>query len=564
MATLVVPGVSVETRFDVLPPLPAPAGILGAAGIVDRPPRDGGLVTVTMVSELRDLLGPGTEATMPEMVHALRNGASEVVVSPVAGGSPAFVRLPNANGVDAVVLRCRSNGSWGNGLSVDIQGIANAAGEIVRVRLRLLRAGQVAEEFSDLQIAPGAPGDLFDTTNRQSHMVVALDPNFEEALPAPGDYAFSDTTPSPEVLVQGGTQPLFNLLAHDGVDLTGLSVRITVGAEDLITVEVFQGGLQETFVDLTMDPDGDDYLPYVILTQSRLIRIQPLSSMPAGEQLPRRTDAPIPLHDGTSPTVAQYLEAIDLLTDDTRVNLLVACIEPGRLDTQVRQIHQALVAQAVAMAENGAPRIAFGSVTAREQPVKDLVKDHSASVRNRRFVLVSPAGAEGAVAGLVSRMNPRESPTFKPCPLFELPPATYRQGELNQLLGPAINLLVIQDRAGRGIVVLKGIDTTGDQISVTRVADVCIRETKGICENFIGILNSEEARIALKQMIIALFTRMEREGALVPSTDGKDPAFLVNVYSTQQDFAQGIVRVDIAVRPVRAIDYIYATIRVRN
>ena len=43
-----------------------------------------------------------------------------------------------------------------------------------------------------------------------------------------------------------------------------------------------------------------------------------------------------------------------------------------------------------------------------------------------------------------------------------------------------------------------------------------------------------------------------------------DPAFVVDVYSTQTDFAQGIVRIDIAVRPVRAIDYIYATIRVKN
>jgi len=49
----------------------------------------------------------------------------------------------------------------------------------------------------------------------------------------------------------------------------------------------------------------------------------------------------------------------------------------------------------------------------------------------------------------------------------------------------------------------------------------------------------------------------------VPSTDGSDPAFKVNVYSSQADFALGIVRVDIAVRPVRAIDYIYATIQIQ-
>jgi len=161
-------------------------------------------------------------------------------------------------------------------------------------------------------------------------------------------------------------------------------------------------------------------------------------------------------------------------------------------------------------------------------------------------------------------MNPQDSPTFKSTPLFEISPAKYRESELNRLLSSSTNLLVVQNRAGRGVVVLKGIDTTGDQISVTRVADQAIRETKAISENFIGRLNTDEARIALKQQIVATFTRMERAGALVPSTDGKDPAFLVDVYSTQLDFAQGIVRIDIAIRPVRAIDYIYATIRVKN
>jgi hypothetical protein len=65
-------------------------------------------------------------------------------------------------------------------------------------------------------------------------------------------------------------------------------------------------------------------------------------------------------------------------------------------------------------------------------------------------------------------------------------------------------------------------------------------------------------------MIVATFTQMERDGALVPAIDGSSPAFLVDVYASQTDVAAGILRVDIAVRPVRAIDYVYATIRVRN
>jgi hypothetical protein len=262
--------------------------------------------------------------------------------------------------------------------------------------------------------------------------------------------------------------------------------------------------------------------------------------------------------------VAQYQAAIDRLSDDTRIDLVLAAIEPGRSNADVRQIHQALVAHAVAQADNGAPRLAFGAVTADEQDDLDKIRDHAAAVRNRRFILVSPAGAHGAVAGMIGRMTPQFSPTFKPVPLFDIAPAAYREGELNRLLGPTTNLLVVQNRAGRGVIVLKGITTIGDQISVMRVADLCIRETKAISENFIGRLNTEDARIALKQQLVATFTRMERDNALVPSTDGSDPAFLVDVYSTQTDFAQGIVRIDIAVRPVRAIDYVYATIRVKN
>jgi Phage tail sheath C-terminal domain len=167
------------------------------------------------------------------------------------------------------------------------------------------------------------------------------------------------------------------------------------------------------------------------------------------------------------------------------------------------------------------------------------------------------------VAGATGRLSPEIAPTFKPLLLFEIPPPRFRESALNRLLGSATNLFVVQDRIGVGIVALKGIDTTGDQISVTRVADAAIRETKATAERYIGTTNTDDARTALRQQLVATFTRMERAGWLVPSTDGSDPAFVVDVYSTQLDFGQGIVRVDIAVRPVRAIDYVYATIRVK-
>ena len=564
MPALVVPGVRVEARFDVLPPLPAPSGIVGVVGIVDRLPLAPGLIGVTKTAEIRDLFGPGTLASMPEVVHALANGASEAVISPVEGGAPAAVTLANPNAEAVVQLRCRSNGAAGNTLRAEVRTVRAANNTIARVTLRLMRSGRTLETFSDMRIEPGAPDDLFETINRQSTYVIAVDPGFFEISPAPGTYSFSDTVTEIRVReAQPGTRNLLLLRPADGTDPVGLSVRIAEGTNRTLVVTVTQRGPQEEFSGLDMNPDSPRYLPYVLANESRLVRSVPLSSRD-DNRLPTDTAEPAAFSNGTSPTVAQYQAAIDRLADDSRIDLVLASIEAGRGDSDVRQIHQALLAHAVAMADNAAPRIAFGSVTADENSSLDRIREHSALVRNRRFVLVAPPGAEGAVAGLVGRLNPQDSPTFKPIPLFGIAASRYRESELNRLLGSTTNLLVVQDRVGRGVVVLRGLDTSGDQISVTRVADICIRETKAISENFIGQLNSDEARLALRQQIVATFTRMEREGALVPSTDGKDPAFMVDVYSTQQDFAQGIVRIDIAVRPVRAIDYIYATIRVKN
>ena len=97
-----------------------------------------------------------------------------------------------------------------------------------------------------------------------------------------------------------------------------------------------------------------------------------------------------------------------------------------------------------------------------------------------------------------------------------------------------------------------------------RVADRAVRGVKSRGDLFIGRLNNANGRAALRQKITEFLTQMQKDGAIVPSTDGSDPAFKINVYSSQADFALGIVRIDMAVRPVRAIDYIYATILVQT
>ena len=227
------------------------------------------------------------------------------------------------------------------------------------------------------------------------------------------------------------------------------------------------------------------------------------------------------------------------------------------------QVQQAMLGHARAQTLDAKPRIVLGSVPPDASDDVDAIIDHAGQVAGQRFVLVTPSGAEGAMAGLLGHLTYFFSPTFKTVAQPGVELERYSQGDLEKLVGPNGNICVITQRKGRGTICVKGIATDGSQISVTRVADRCVREVNAISNGFIGELNNAESRNALKQQIVATFTQMERDGALVPSVDGSSPAFEVDVYASQVDVGQGNVRVDIAVRPVRAIDYIYATIRVR-
>ncbi len=241
---------------------------------------------------------------------------------------------------------------------------------------------------------------------------------------------------------------------------------------------------------------------------------------------------------------------------------MIAAVAQELDDAGVRTVHQAVVAHCTRMADVARNRIGLGSVTAAEAATVSSVLDHADDVRSDHFILVAPAGLEAAVAGLLGRQDYFESPTFKTIASPDATPGNYTDAQLEQLiLG---NVSVVNERRRRGVIVVKGLLTSGMQINVRRTANKAVRDVQALAERYIGLLNNDGNRRALLQQVLALLGQMERDGALVPSTDGKDPAFAAAVYSSQNDAALGIVRIDIAVRPVRSIDYVYATILVKN
>lgn len=262
------------------------------------------------------------------------------------------------------------------------------------------------------------------------------------------------------------------------------------------------------------------------------------------------------LTGGKDATLDAYKAAIDKLQNEPDVDLVLASV-PDSSSTDAVAIYSAVISHCNAMADAGKGRIGFGQIPPGTKP-KDAVSMAS-KLLSDRFVLLAPNGVAAAAAGRVGNLTYFHSPTFKNVTGIK-PQKMDVEDQKALLIG---NVVPVVFEQGKGTIILRALTTDGDQISVRRVADRAVRGVKMIGELFIGRLNNADGRSALKQKLVEFFLQMQKDGAIVPSTDGSDPAFKASVYSSQSDFALGIVRVDIAVRPVRAIDYIYATVQVQ-
>ncbi len=316
-------------------------------------------------------------------------------------------------------------------------------------------------------------------------------------------------------------------------------------------------------VDLTIKRRGNDD----VVAQARGVAADKLTAALAGlgvvaldgtaEGLPAA--GTYPLTGGKDASVADYQAALDLLREEADVDMVLAAVQDFTRAADVVTIYSSVISHCNNLSGDAKGRIGFGqigpqwTVAAAKEAVSNLVSD--------RFVLTAPHGLVGAVAGLVGNLPYFQSPTFKA--LSGVAPIVrgLKVEEQTELLKS--NIVPVATERGRGTIVVRALTTDGDQISVRRVADRAVRTMKMIGDLFIGRLNNADGRGALKQKLIEALLQMQKEGAIVPSTDGKDPAFKVEVHSSQEDFAKGIVRVDMAVRPVRAIDYIYATVLVQ-
>ena len=255
---------------------------------------------------------------------------------------------------------------------------------------------------------------------------------------------------------------------------------------------------------------------------------------------------------------ADFSDAVDeLLKED--INLLVA----PELDTAAAT---GLLKAAVNSAETNARDVIgiVGSDLAASALPADVIAQANA---DKRLVLATPAvhgrdpdGSDvllpgqytaAAVAGLVASLAPQASPTNKTLAGVTRLGRKYGYGELKALVSG--NVLALESR--QGIRVVRGVTTEGAafaQITTRRIVDYAKAGIRSVSNPFVGRLNNERVRKALKGALDSFLTTM--------LVDEQLTGYTLDVTATRADEVAGRCVVNVAMQPTFSIDYIRVTL----
>jgi hypothetical protein len=155
-----------------------------------------------------------------------------------------------------------------------------------------------------------------------------------------------------------------------------------------------------------------------------------------------------------------------------------------------------------------------------------------------------------AVAGLISSLPVQTSPTNKPLTIGGLA-ANFNQPRLEKLVQNRV--LAVEKREGYRIV--KGITTATNpawhQITTRRIVDYAMYGVRSACNPYIGKLNNERVRGAMKATIDGFLTRMVQDEALT--------GYQLEVSATRAQEIAGECMVTMTLQPTFSIDFIMVT-----
>jgi hypothetical protein len=263
------------------------------------------------------------------------------------------------------------------------------------------------------------------------------------------------------------------------------------------------------------------------------------------------TGSNTPGNSGAGATSDDYAGGLDKLSD-MLINIVVLAGQNSK------DMGDVLLGHLNSTAETDHERI--GVIGAPGKTLADFLGHNMA---NERVVLVAPgivqtdgtvlpaAYAAAAVAGLISSLDVQESLTNKPLNVPALA-IQFNRGQQEQLIQRSV--LAVADKEGFRII--KGVTTSGvgtpfSAIPTRRIVDFAKYGVRSGANSYLGRLNNERVRAALKATLDAFLTRMVESEALT--------GYQLEVTATRAQEIAGQVNVTMTLQPTFSIEYIVVT-----
>jgi hypothetical protein len=556
MTETVLPGVLIEVRPEALiVPGAITVNNLGVVGTAAKGP----IGTPQLLSSYADAVdrfgaydrwvdGDSDELTLVRALEqAYKFGASTVwaVRVAAAGAATAGVDLASPGG-SCVRIEAASPGTWGNDLTVDVTpGDANAVvreEEVTGTPPTLAHHDVVQSAVNRIVVRPAAGG-----ADRVLGIVY-------DTAPSPTQVGVNKTTGE----LTFGTDP-----ADDDTILA--TYTVIKSAAHRVTVK-----LGVSAVEVYNVVSGDDLIADLSnpAAPSQLVTARKLDHP---DELPDQLDTELGkkaklLTGGANGAGAKgddYTDGLDALKAVT-AHIIVAAGQDQGFGNDL-----AAHCEAASGDEIKRERIAVVGTALQANRATFVTTASGHTLNSDRVVLVAPgigapdrsqspavnvvlpgAYAAAAVAGLLSSQPPHISLTNKVLPVDSLE-HNFNNAELKQLV--LSRLLVLERR--QGFRVVKGITTSTNtafaQITTRRIVDYAKIGVRSAATPYIGLLNNERVRGALRATINSFLATMVEDEMLV--------SYELDVHASRDDEIRGRALVDLVIRPTFSIDFIKVT-----
>jgi hypothetical protein len=563
MTEMVLPDVYIDVRAEgLIVPGRITVGNLGVVGTASKGPI-GTPVLLGSYAEAQERFGdydawparPTDQQTALTLVRALQlafaNGATTVFGVRVAGrksGDPTTSAAKRAAHVlkagtdDCLRLLASSEGTWGDDVTVKVE--------------QATESPEVAEEEhlgSEGQVITLKHRPVRSARNRFRHFVNAQGVSrLLEAAPDP-----ANLKPGQYLIATDGKLHIGDALAADDK----IIASYLVDPAQAVKVSAVYGRTTETYTVLTGEDLAlrlNDPIQPSALLQAEFPPESPASFHP--EKKPDEVIAQLTGGDnGASAGAGDYSAGLDQLTNQP-AHIIVGAGQDDTFGDELANHCQNASTDAV-------KRDRIAVVGSRISASVDVLRGNQLS--SDRLIFVAPgiratdtaaspqvevvlpgSYTAAAVAGLLARLPAHVSPTNKTLGIGALE-QQFTAAELTQLV--LSHIFVLERR--QGVRVVKGI-TTADppfhQITTRRIVDYAKFGVRSAAEPYIGLLNNDRVRGALRATVNSFLTDMLNAEMLI--------SYELDVTATRAEQLQGIARINMVLRPVFSIEFIRVTI----